>query len=259
MNVLAVNASPKARNSNTDQILQPFLEGMRNAGAETETLYLKELKMKPCQGCLSCWFKTPGVCAIKDDMAWVLEKIIDCEYLVQATPLYNFTMSAYLKMFMERNLPLVLPHIKIMNGHPGHPSRYPDKKWKWVLISNAGLPEPEHFDVLVENFNRKLRAFGGGESASMVAMILKGQGVLFAATEGSPSKDLFADLAPEPLNFDWYFDACRKAGEEVVREGKISDATKDILDRPLLDVEPEVFFKNGEKFVDAYLEQLEKS
>ena len=36
MKILAFNGSPRMKRSNTDQILQPFLEGARQAGAETE-------------------------------------------------------------------------------------------------------------------------------------------------------------------------------------------------------------------------------
>ena len=42
MKFLAFNGSPRGTNGNTDQILQPFLEGAREAGVETETVYLKD-------------------------------------------------------------------------------------------------------------------------------------------------------------------------------------------------------------------------
>lgn len=49
--ILAINGSPRARRGNTDKILQPFLEGAAEAGAATETLYLKELRIQECRGC----------------------------------------------------------------------------------------------------------------------------------------------------------------------------------------------------------------
>ena len=44
MKILAINGSPRGKKSNTDRILQPFLEGAREAGADTETIYLKGKK-----------------------------------------------------------------------------------------------------------------------------------------------------------------------------------------------------------------------
>ena len=43
MKILAINGSPRGKKSNTDHILQPFLEGTCEAGAETETVYLKNV------------------------------------------------------------------------------------------------------------------------------------------------------------------------------------------------------------------------
>ena len=41
MKVLAINGSPKGEFGNTEVILKPFLEGCTEAGAEIETVYLK--------------------------------------------------------------------------------------------------------------------------------------------------------------------------------------------------------------------------
>ena len=38
-------------------------------GAATETLYLRNYKIKHCLGCYSCWLQTPGRCVQKDDMS----------------------------------------------------------------------------------------------------------------------------------------------------------------------------------------------
>jgi multimeric flavodoxin WrbA len=86
MKVIAVNSSPNAGRGNTAVILDPFLEGMREAGAEVELLYTKKLKIKPCRGDLNCWLRTPGECSQKDDMEAVLPKLRDSDVMVFATP-----------------------------------------------------------------------------------------------------------------------------------------------------------------------------
>ena len=62
MKVVAINSSPKMDKGNTALVLGPFLEGMREAGAEVELFYTKKLRIKPCQGEQNCWVKTPGEC-----------------------------------------------------------------------------------------------------------------------------------------------------------------------------------------------------
>ena len=102
MKILAINGSPRGKKSNTDRILQPFLAGAREAGAETETVYLKEHKINYCLGCFNCWTVTPGVCVQKDDMAALLEKIRGVDMLIYASPLYIFNVTAQMKTFLDR-------------------------------------------------------------------------------------------------------------------------------------------------------------
>jgi multimeric flavodoxin WrbA len=49
MKVIAINGSPKMDEGNTARILNPFLDGMKEAGAEIELFYTSKLKIKPCQ------------------------------------------------------------------------------------------------------------------------------------------------------------------------------------------------------------------
>ncbi|MCK4722400.1 MAG: flavodoxin family protein [Dehalococcoidia bacterium] len=67
--VVAVNGSAMMDNGNTHLILEPFLEGLKETGAEVELFYTRKLDIKPCQGGFICWNKTPGECWQKDDMA----------------------------------------------------------------------------------------------------------------------------------------------------------------------------------------------
>jgi len=248
MNVLGINGSPRGKDSHTDYILQPFLEGAKEAGATTETIYLRDLKITPCTGCFSCWFVTPGKCILKDDMSWILERVLNANVMVFATPLYNCSMSAHMKAFHERQLPLVTPYVEINEeGEMAHPLRYPEKgRQKWVLISNAGLPETKHFDVLLENYRRMTTLHGGGGHAELVGAILKGMGGAFTK-------------APiDPGSLDWFFDACRKAGSEVVKEGIISSETEGVLGRPLLDISPQAYVDTLNSFFDQAFQMIEE-
>lgn len=86
--VFATNGSPNMERGRTALILNPFLEGAREAGAETELFYASKLKIRPCTGCFSCWDEKPGECVIKDDMQTLYPKLRNADILVLATPVY---------------------------------------------------------------------------------------------------------------------------------------------------------------------------
>jgi multimeric flavodoxin WrbA len=52
--------------SKTTMILNPFLDGMKKAGASIDLFYVKRLKIKSCTGEFHCWRENPGECYIGD-------------------------------------------------------------------------------------------------------------------------------------------------------------------------------------------------
>jgi len=222
LKILAVNGSPRGNLGNTDRILQPFLAGAREAGAKTETIYLKDKRIEHCRGCFTCWTKTPGVCIHKDDMPELLAKIRSADVLVCATPLYVFTVSGLMKDFMDRIIPLASPYILKRGDQYIHPPRHGEERAgmtaKIVLISNCGFPERHHFTGLVETF----RLFTSGPDTELAAVILCAAGAL---------------LAVEPMqdSVGWYPEAARSAGREFGQTGRITPETQALLDRDLID------------------------
>ncbi len=47
MKVIAINGSPNHTNGNTEIILQSFLEGVKEAGAEVEIFYTEKMNLNP--------------------------------------------------------------------------------------------------------------------------------------------------------------------------------------------------------------------
>jgi len=220
MRILAFNSSPRDnQTSKTEMVLQSFLEGARRAGAETETLYLRNYKIKHCLGCFSCWVKTPGRCVQKDDMAEQLyDRYIAADLVVLATPLYHYNMNARMKMFIERTLPMVSPLFKDRGERTGHPCRF-ERVPQVAAVSVCGFPEPEHFRALSLNLRMIFKDL-------LVAEIYR------HAAEALPAPPLAAK-AQEVLA------AVSRAGEELVREGKVKPetlaaATQDLAPRELI-------------------------
>ena len=68
MKVIALNGSARGKKGVTWKLLERFLQGLEEGGAETHVIQLKDLTISYCNACLTCMHKTPGECAIKDDM-----------------------------------------------------------------------------------------------------------------------------------------------------------------------------------------------
>jgi len=149
MKVLAFNCSPNMEKSNTALILNPFLEGMKEEGAEVELFYVRRLKINPCLGEFSCWFKTPGECIHDDDMKILYPKIKEADIIVFGTPVYVDGMPGPMKNLIDRLIPLLQPYIEIRDGHCRHPRREGQKRAKLVLVANCGFWEMDNFNPLV--------------------------------------------------------------------------------------------------------------
>ena len=216
MKILAVNGSPKGAAGNTDVLVQAFLSGAEDAGATTETVYLKDRTIHHCQGCFSCWTKTPGECIHDDDMADLLIRLRAADVYVAASPLYGNMVTGLMKDFMDRTLPLSHPAIVKQGDEYLHPRRYDDGVYRTVLITNAGFPETHHFEGLRTTFAIST----SGPRAALAGMICCAGGPMLKAPGMEDA-------------VRWYIDATTQAGREVVELGSITPETQAILDRPL--------------------------
>jgi multimeric flavodoxin WrbA len=220
--VFALNGSPKGPNGNTEILLQEFLAGVKEAGGEASTAYVKDLHVEFCRGCFSCWVVTPGKCVHDDDVPRILDEIRQADVLVWATPLYHSGMTAMMKALLERTLPLSKPWMVQIGGRTHHPGREGARKQRTVLISNCGFPERENFAALEAHMAQVTHGEDG-----LAGTILCAAGPWL----GGAPRDVV----------QWYLNATRQAGREVVETGRISDETNAILARPL--ATPEMYVK----------------
>ncbi len=100
--VLVLSASPR-KGGNSDLLCDQFVRGAREAGNEAEKIFLKDKNINYCTGCGTC-FNT-NKCVQKDDMAEVLEKMVDADVIVMATPVYFYTMNGQMKTLIDRTCP----------------------------------------------------------------------------------------------------------------------------------------------------------
>lgn len=99
--ILILSGSPR-KDGNSDMLCNEFMRGAAESGNEVEKIRVSEKKIGYCTACYAC--RGTGVCAIKDDMAEVMQKIIDADVLVLASPVYFYSIDAQLKALIDRTV-----------------------------------------------------------------------------------------------------------------------------------------------------------
>jgi multimeric flavodoxin WrbA len=202
--IVAFNSSPRSNDtSKTELILQKFLEGARRAGASTETVYLRDYKINNCLGCYSCWLQDLGRCVQKDDMSeGLFNQYLQADIAVLATPVYHMTMNGRMKTFIECTMPMIDP-LRI-NQEGGHPYRF-EKVPKVAVVSVCGFWEQSMFEAL-----------------SLTMRLILGQELVAEIYRHSSEVLTVPELKSQ---VDKVLAATAQAGEELVRDGKVKDAT----------------------------------
>jgi multimeric flavodoxin WrbA len=218
MKVVAINSSPNMGKGNTALVLGPFLEGMREAGAEVELFYTSKLKINPCQGEFNCWLKTPGECFQQDDMQMLLPKLAEAEVLVLATPVYVDGLTGPMKNLLDRIIPLAQPFVELRDGHCRHLGRDGIMVRKLVLVSNCGFWEMDNFDPLLVH----------------MAAVCKNLGSEFAGALLRPHGPALRGMMEMGRQADDIFESAKEAGLQLVEDGKMSPETLKIVSRELL-------------------------
>ncbi|MHA1862818.1 MAG: flavodoxin family protein [Candidatus Thorarchaeota archaeon] len=217
--VIAINGSPRMDEGNTSLILTPFLEGMREVGADVELFYTKKLEIRPCQGNWKCVHETPGKCYQKDDMQMLHPKLVEADIWVFATPVYVSGMTGPLKNLIDRILiPLGSAETEIVDGHTRHKKTADMKRGKIVLVSNSGYWERDNFDLLIE----QMKAVANHAEWKYAGSLIR--------PHGEVMKPMLKAQAP----IGDIFEAARDAGRQLIKNGQILSETLDIVSRELL-------------------------
>ncbi|MBA4417878.1 MAG: hypothetical protein C0392_08210 [Syntrophus sp. (in: bacteria)] len=101
MKTVILFGSPR-KDGNTIQLANAVSDTLKTRGGNVRMLYLNDLNIRPCQGCLRCLKN--GSCKINDDMKDIRKYILESDLIVYATPLYWYGPSGQLKVAMDRSL-----------------------------------------------------------------------------------------------------------------------------------------------------------
>lgn len=101
-NVFILSGSPR-KGGNSDILCDQFAKGATEAGHKVTKIRVADRKIHPCIACYHCR-DNGGQCVFQDDMADVLQKMIDADVLVLASPVYFYSIDAQLKAVIDRTV-----------------------------------------------------------------------------------------------------------------------------------------------------------
>lgn len=121
------------------------------------TLDFRERKVKGCTGCWTCWWTTPGTCALKD-LEDFYHEYITADWAIYFSKVSRGFVSSNLKTLFDRMLPLYLPYISYDTGESMHVKRY--EKYPDIEFYYEGEFEDEDSrKIFVDYVNRVFYQF----------------------------------------------------------------------------------------------------
>ena len=108
MSKVAVIRTSPHRNGNSNIFADKFIEGAQEAGNEIIDINLNDYKINYCMGCYGT--NSPNACTAtkkcwqNDDMNTLCNIVRECDVLVYATPVYYYSISGQMKVFLDRTV-----------------------------------------------------------------------------------------------------------------------------------------------------------
>lgn len=216
--VVAINGSPRKDKGNTAMILNPFIQGMEEAGSEVKLYYASNLKVKPCTcGTMYCWYQKPGECCFKDEMEQLYAQLREAEIFVLATPVY-IPLPGAMQDVVNRLCPLLLPGLETREGRTRARWRDGVALKKIVLVSTGGWWELGNFEI-VTHIVEELAA---NASAEFSGAVVRPHASLMVR-DGKVTADGQVVMA-----------AAKQAGQELAGDGRMREETLAAISRPLI-------------------------
>jgi multimeric flavodoxin WrbA len=101
MKVLAISGSAR-KDGNTAAAVRQVFEVLEAEGIETEMIQLSGKKIHGCIACYKCFENKDKRCAVKDDVNDCIQKMIEADGIILASPTYFADVTSEIKALMDR-------------------------------------------------------------------------------------------------------------------------------------------------------------
>lgn len=102
MKVLLISSSPHKEKSRTFLLAKEVLKGLVDLGIESEAIHLSDYHIDFCRHCEECHTKMLH-CSIKDSTSAILNKMLEVDAIILASPNYINQVTASMKALFDRS------------------------------------------------------------------------------------------------------------------------------------------------------------
>jgi len=226
---MAIDGSPHGERGNTALLLERFVSGAIQAGAEVERVATHSLRMEPCCSKMVCWYRTPGMCVRQDDISDTIHRLAGADVWVLSTPVHVGGMTELMVRFMERTVMLLSPMFEVHDGRTRHVASPSSADKSVVLISTCGYYEESAFESLV----------------CQVQDLTRSHHRRFAGALLRPHGLALKYMQANGIDVSDVLDAAQRAGTELVARGTFGEGTLRAVSRPLVSREEFVALMNS--------------
>jgi len=145
MKIFILDGTDNRSDSNMSAYLKSLKAKLESLGHVVVWMRLKDMDIKYCTGCWSCWVKTAGECVFKDDSHEVCRQSINSDLVIMASPVVMGFPTALLKKAQDKMIPLVHPYMEIDQGEIHHIKRY--ERYPYIALILEKLKDTDNKDI----------------------------------------------------------------------------------------------------------------
>jgi multimeric flavodoxin WrbA len=99
LRVVGIYGSPR-KGGNSDLLLDSFIQGAQDQGAEVRRVYVRDLDISGCRECNGC--EKTGTCVVQDDMQDIYALLDEADVITLSSPIFFYGLSSQLKAMIDR-------------------------------------------------------------------------------------------------------------------------------------------------------------
>lgn len=241
--LLAINSSHRGEKGYTQFLVDKIFSGAKKAGAECETIVLANHKINACLGCRACHKKNHYLKCVydeKDDVKMIFDKMREADILIYATPIYIFSMTGLMKIFLDRITSTADSSIMTLSDC-GLFFHHIDRKLvskPFVLLTTQDNLENETSASVVSYF----KSYSGFLDAPIAGIIRRKSGALVGHGRDTENENRYPKIKS-------VYEAIEMSGFELIQNGKISAKTQKAASQSIVNMPGVVAFLLRSGFV----------